>query len=174
MKPFAHFRTITRHRHAVIRNCAKAGILWQGLGHDLSKYSPAEFLIGAKYYQGNKSPNVGERRVLGYSTAWLHHKGRNRHHYEYWMDFDAATQTIGPVKMPLRFVKEMFCDRIAASKIYRGKDYNDGDALAYYRRGQESRRIHPETAALIEKLLVMLAEEGEEKAFAYVRSLKDY
>ena len=64
-----HFRTITRHRHKVIAHCAKAGILWQGLRHDLSKYSPTEFIPGAKYYQGNRSPNEKERELYGYSKA---------------------------------------------------------------------------------------------------------
>ena len=49
---FGHLRTINRHRHKVIAHCAKAGILWQGLRHDLSKYSPTEFIPGVKYFQG--------------------------------------------------------------------------------------------------------------------------
>ena len=70
MKAIKHFITITKHRHEVIRNCKKAGILWQGLFHDLSKYTPSEFCLGAKYYQGDKSPNVGERADKGYSDAY--------------------------------------------------------------------------------------------------------
>ena len=77
---FGHFCTITKHRHKVIANCAKAGILWQGLRHDLSKYSPTEFIPGVKYYTGKRSPNEGEREKYGYSKAWMHHKGRNKHH----------------------------------------------------------------------------------------------
>ena len=42
-KFWGHLSTITRHRHKVIAHCARAGILWQGLRHDLSKYSPTEF-----------------------------------------------------------------------------------------------------------------------------------
>ena len=113
-----HFMTITKHRHQVIKNCKRCGILFQGLRHDLSKYSPTEFLSGAKFYQGNKSPNDAERRVNGYSVAWMHHKGRNRHHFEYSTDYDPRTRAMTPVKMPLGYVAEMFCDRVAASKIY--------------------------------------------------------
>ena len=65
LKALRHFITITKHRHKVIRNCAKAGILWQGLFHDLSKYSPTEFLAGIRFYQGDKSPNEGEREMYG-------------------------------------------------------------------------------------------------------------
>ncbi len=166
-----HFRTITRHRHKVIAHCAKAGIFWQGLRHDLSKYTPAEFLPGVKYYQGSRSPNEAEREDIGYSLAWMHHKGRNRHHFEYWIDVDPADKLDKPVKMPLRFLVEMFCDRVAASKIYRGGEYKDSDPLDYFNRGKNRRIMHPETSAMLEKLLRMLAEQGEDKVFAYIREL---
>ena len=72
-KLIAHFSTITRHRHLVIAHCIKAGITFQGLLHDLSKYSPAEFIPGVRYYQGTRGPNEREREVIGYSSAWMHH-----------------------------------------------------------------------------------------------------
>ncbi len=169
-----HFSTITRHRHAVIRHCARAGILWRGLLHDLSKYSPTEFRAGVKYYKGTKSPNEGEREEYGYSKAWIHHKGRNRHHFEYWTDYDLITHVMSPVKMPLVFVKEMFCDRVAASKIYQGAAYTNEHPISYFRRGIANRSIHPETSALLESWLVLLAEEGEEAAFRAIRNCKSY
>lgn len=173
-----HFRTITKHRHKVIAHCARVGILWQGLRHDLSKYSPTEFLPGARYYQGTRSPNEAERELYGYSRAWLHHKGRNRHHFEYWMDYNPKTKQNEPVKMPLRFVAEMFCDRVAASKIYQGKKYTDRSALDYFLAAKGRRVIHPETSDFLEKLLTMLAEEGEHTTFRYlkdyIRNNKDY
>ncbi|MBE6779148.1 MAG: catalase [Ruminococcaceae bacterium] len=170
MHPFRHFRTITRHRHRVIAHCFKAGIGWQGLRHDLSKYTPAEFFAGARYYRGTRSPNEVEREIYGYSPAWLHHKGRNRHHFEYWTDYNPATKTVEPVKMPLRYVAEMFCDRVAASKIYQGAQYHPRHPLDYYERGKPRRRIHPDTAALLEGWLRLLAEQGEEAAFAAIRA----
>lgn len=75
-----------------------------------------------KYFQGTRSPNEAERELNGYSLAWMHHKGRNRHHFEYWIDVDPVEKIYKPVKMPLRFLAEMFCDRVAASKIYRGEN----------------------------------------------------
>lgn len=171
MHPIKHFKTITHHRHKVIGHCMKAGIGWQGLWHDMSKYSPSEFWRGAKYYKGTCSPNVGEREERGYSEAWLHHKGRNRHHFEFWTDYSAVLRKIIPVKMPLRYVAEMFCDRVAASKIYKGKDYKDSDPLDYFQHGKANRFIHPETSDLLERLLVMLAERGEKETFAYLRKL---
>ena len=71
----------------VMKGCFSVGLYRQGIMHDLSKYMPSEFMVGAKYYQGTQSPNNAERADKGYSAAWLHHKGRNRHHYEYWLDY---------------------------------------------------------------------------------------
>ena len=165
-----HFRTITRHRHAVIRNCAKAGILRQGLLHDLSKYSPTEFFRGARFYQGTRSPNEREREEYGYSLAWLHHKGRNRHHFEYWTDYNPVERRVVPVKMPLRYVVEMFCDRVAASKTYRKDAYRDSDPWDYYRSSKSHYLMHPNTRELLESMLKKLADEGEDAAFAYIRT----
>lgn len=171
MKAWKHFKTITHHRLLVMKGCFQVGLYRQGLLHDLSKYSPAEFLVGVKYYQGNRSPNNAEREDIGYSSAWLHHKGRNRHHYEYWIDYSTKEIPGGmaPAKMPEKYVVEMFMDRIAACKIYNGKDYTPKDPLAYYRRGREKAPIHPQTKALLEKLLVMLARRGERATFSYIR-----
>jgi len=165
-----HFMTITRHRHCVIKHCAKAGILWQGLMHDMSKYSPTEFLQGAKFYQGTRSPNEAEREKNGYSLAWIHHKGRNKHHFEHWTDYNPKTKRLEPVKMPYKYVTEMFCDRVAASKIYNGKNYTDEHSIEYFMKGKENRVIHPETSDEIEFLLKMLAEKGEDATFKYLRS----
>ena len=166
-----HFKTITRHRHLVMRHCRRAGIFWQGCRHDLSKYSPSEFLAGAKYYQGHRSPNERERELFGYSAAWLHHKGRNKHHFEYWTDYNPETKTMSPVKMPLRYLVEMFCDRVAASKIYFGPDYTDRAPLDYFLTSKVTRVIHPETSGQLEHLLTLLANEGEAAAFAAIRAL---
>ena len=175
MHPIKHFRTITHHRHLVMLHCFRAGIPVQGLLHDLSKYSPTEFISGMLYFQGNRSPNEEERERMGYSAAWMHHKGRNRHHYEYWNDVNPETKLYEPVEMPTRYLIEMVCDRIAASKVYRGKDYQDGDALNYFLQGwKKSRlpRMHPRTAKRLYHILKMLADEGEEKTFAYLRRLR--
>ena len=169
--PFKHFNTITKHRHAVIRHCFKCGIGFQGLFHDLSKYSFTEFIPGAKYYVGTKSPNEKEREEYGYSLAWMHHKGRNKHHFEYWVDINMQSKRYEPVPMPMRYVTEMFCDRVAACKIYRGKDYTDLAALEYFLRGNARAKMHVETADLLEEWLRMLAEKGEKETFAHIRKV---
>ena len=71
-----------------MQHCFQVGLYRQGLLHDLSKYSPKELLPGFRYFQGDRSPNDAERKAKGYSSAWLHHKGRNKHHLEYWIDYN--------------------------------------------------------------------------------------
>ena len=169
--PVKHFVTITRHRHKVICHCFRAGIGWQGLRHDLSKYSPSEFIPGAKYYLGTRSPNEKERELFGYSLAWMHHKGRNKHHFEYWVDLNMNTKMYEPVPMPLRYVAEMFCDRVVASKIYQGDRYTDSSAYEYFIKGNASKKMHEDTAALLEEWLIMLANKGEDETFAHIKKL---
>lgn len=170
-KIIGHFKTITRHRHTVIAHSRLAGILFRGLRHDLSKYSPTEFIPGARFYCGDRSPNEEERALYGYSAAWLHHKGRNRHHFEYWSDYNVKTKEFGPVPMPPKYIAEMFCDRVAASKIYQGKKYTDKHPLEYFMRSKGRRPIDPNTSDMIEGLLRTLAEDGEDAAFAAVRKM---
>lgn len=169
--PIRHFITITKHRHRVIINCFKAGIGFQGLFHDLSKYSLTEFIPGAKYYMGIKSPNETERNEFGYSSAWLHHKGRNKHHFEYWTDYSPVHKKVMPVKMPKKYVAEMICDRIAASMIYQGKNYTDDFPLKYFLRGKPNRFIHEETSEQLEYFLTMLSQIGTD---ATLKNLKKW
>ncbi len=170
-KAWKHFKTITVHKLLVAQGCFRIGLYKQGILHDLSKYTPAEFRVGVKYYQGTRSPNNAEREDIGYSSAWLHHKGRNRHHYEYWIDYSmhAAPGSMIPVPMPPRYLAEMVMDRIAASKVYKGSAYTDAAPLEYYLQGKGKVPIHPRTARTLEHILRMLAEEGEEKTFCYIR-----
>lgn len=170
-KAWKHFKTITYHKYLVAKGCFRIGLFKQGILHDMSKYSPTEFLVGMKYYQGDRSPNNAEREVKGYSSAWLHHKGRNKHHYEYWIDYSTKSVPGGmaPVAMPDQYIAEMMMDRIAASKVYLGKKYTDDAPLQYYIKGADNVPLHPETKEKLEKLLSMLAKEGEEETFRYIR-----
>ena len=165
-----HLYTVNSHKLMVMKHCFKVGLYKQGLLHDLSKYSPAEFIPGVIYFQGDRSPNNAQREAEGCSKAWLHHKGRNRHHYEYWIDYPSNKDAgLAGMKMPVKYVVEMFCDRVAASKIYNKEKYTDKDPLNYYLKGHAHYVIHPETDRLLHKLLVMLSEKGEEYTFRYIR-----
>lgn len=166
---FGHLRTVSRHRHKVIAHCARAGILLQGLAHDLSKYSPEEFWPGVRFFDGTRSPTEDERRELGYSRAWMHHKGRNRHHWEYWTDYDVQAQRYVAMPMPRRYLAEMLCDRMAASKIYKGAAYTDASPLEYLMHGKMRDSMNPQTQAVLERFLTQLRDEGEAAMFAALR-----
>ena len=175
MNVWGHFKTITAHKILVMKYCFRLGLYKQGLLHDLSKYSPTEFIPGCRYYQGIRSPNAAEREATGVSMAWLHHKGRNKHHYEYWIDYGIGEdKRMQGMKIPERYMVEMFCDRVAASKNYNKENYTDAAPWEYYQRGKAFDIIHPESRAILEKLLFMLKEQGEEATFRYIKKEMHY
>ena len=169
MKAWQHFKTITWHRWLVRGGCFRVGLYWQGLTHDLSKYSPTEFCVGARYYQGTRSPNAAERDEKGYSEAWMHHKGRNRHHYEYWTDMNMRIGKYESVPMPRKYLVEMVMDRRAACMVYQGKDYSPGSELSYFDTSHEKKLMHPQTQRELGFLLAMLRDKGEKETFRYLR-----
>lgn len=165
-----HFCTITQHKLLVMRGCFRVGLYWQGLLHDLSKYGYTEFSLGCRYYLGTESPHNGERKAYGYSLAWLHHKGRNKHHLEYWTDYGPDKGSFVGMKMPKKYVVEMFIDRVSASKNYQKERYTDASPWEYYSRGKAGPLLHPDTRRLLEELLLMLRDEGEDATFSYIKN----
>mgnify|MGYP006333922085 FL=1 len=172
--PIKHFITITKHRHLVMKLCFKMGLYKQGLLHDLSKYSYTEFSNSAKYYVGTYSPTISERKEKGYSDIWMHHKGRNKHHFEYWFDFSNVEKKYVPIKIPIQYVKEMICDRIAASKVYLKDKYTKSSALEYFNRTYDRHEMHPETSALLKSWLELVSEKGENEAIKIIKKVKNY
>ncbi len=161
---------IMKHKYYVCRFCFRIGLYCQGLCHDLSKFSPTEFSVGMKYFKGTESPNNSERRERGVSRSWLHHKGRNKHHFEYWIDYDLEHPgMVTGMRMPYRYVAEMFCDRVAASKVYNRERYQDEYPWIYFARMKDSPMIHETTKRELMELLLLLKEEGEEKTFRYLK-----
>ncbi len=154
---FKHFALIIRHKSKVFVHCCKCGIPWRGIVHDLSKFSPTEFFESAKYYRGYRSPIGVCRREKGVSLAWLHHKGRNKHHIEYWHDPDCAEHPM----MPYKYAVECVCDKLAATKTYKGKNYDTGEPLEHWQRYGSKAEGNPKTKAFIEKVFVDLKENGE-------------
>ncbi len=172
--PFKHLSVVTKHRSAVFVHCVRAGIPWRGFWHDVSKLSPQEFIPSMKHFAGTRSPNELERADYGYSLAWMHHKGRNRHHFEYWVDYVLLPEgkiTYAGNPMPMKYVAEMFCDRIAASRVYQGENYTDDKPYEYFMNARDDidGLMHPDTARELETMLTVLKEKGEDAAFAYVR-----
>lgn len=165
-----HFKTITNHKLLVMKYCFKVGLYKQGLLHDLSKYTWVEFSAGIKYYKGYMSPNGIQKKVEGLSTAWLHHKGRNKHHFEYWIDYGINPEEgIKGMKMPVKYVVEMFIDRMSASMNYQKEKYTDKSPLEYYEKRKEYYLLHETTRKQLEFLLNKLAKDGEKETLKFIK-----
>lgn len=154
---FLHFKTITYHRWLVFKLCLKSGEPWRGFVHDLSKYSPTEFFEGVKYYNGLNSPNVEARKQKGYSRAWLHHKGRNKHHEEYWVDLRGENKTI---LVPYKYAVEMICDKLAAGMAYKKEEFTYEYELEYWKKEKEILLINEKTANFITEILEEIVKNG--------------
>ena len=164
-----HLHTINAHKLLVTKLCFACGLYRQGLLHDLSKYSPLELRTGFRYFQGYRSPIEAQKEHEGYSFSWLHHKGRNPHHWEYWID--NGSQGVHAVKMERRYVAEMFCDRVAASMTYMKDKYRDDSAPKYFEDNRHSTVFHPDTERQIHYLLQYLADHGLDKTMKRIRFL---
>lgn len=154
-----HFKTVMKHKQVVFRECWACGIGWQGIVHDLSKFSHTEFSPSAKFFQGNRSPIEAEKEDCGYSFAWLHHKGCNPHHWEYWIDF-ASDGGIIADRIPKKYVIEMLCDWIGAGKVYAKGKWSQNDPLDYYNKVRAGRYFHPETEQVIVRFLELIRDNG--------------
>ena len=153
-----HFNTVTKHRWEVFKLCLKAGIPIRGILHDLSKYSPVEFFEGVKYYQGGtETPIAKERELNGYSKAWLHHKGRNKHHHEYWYDYISPDET--PL-MPYKYIVEMICDNLAAGLVYNGKNWTRSSQLEYFNAVEKQLRVNERINKMREEVFTEVCEKG--------------
>ena len=158
---FMHLHTVNRHRWEVFKLCCKCGFFWRGFTHDLSKYSYEEFSESVKYYKKSKgtySPLLASKEDKGYSLAWLHHFGRNKHHFEYWYDYSAPIKT--PI-IPFKYMVEMVCDRIAASKTYNKKTYKDSFPYEYFMKYKKEYKINPKMSKFLEEVFIDLKDNGE-------------
>lgn len=171
MKLINHLRTVHRHRREVRKLCFKCGLYWQGLTHDLSKYSPTEFIPSVRYWTGNRSPIDNEIDDIGYSEAWLHHKGRNKHHYEYWQDYTHGGADGIMCFIPIKYVIEMFCDRVAACKIYQGDNYTNESAYQYFKEHMKVNDIHPKTYEVLDAMLYLLSRSGEDRTCTIIKEV---
>ena len=154
---FRHLHTVNKHRFLVFVHCCKIEMVWRGFIHDLSKYSPTEFFEGVKYYQGTRSPITACRNETGMSKAWLHHKGRNKHHPQYWFDPECKQY----LDMPYKYVVEKVCDMLAASKVYKGKNYSTQYVYEYWQKIRGKREIGEKTKLFLDQVMLDLKDKGQ-------------
>lgn len=177
-KCFGHLKTIIIHKHYVFINCCKAGIIWRGIKHDLSKFYPIEFGESIKYYTGTRSPIDNCKDAKGYSMAWLHHKGRNTHHYEYWVDY--LDKGGIPIQMPYKDALEMVCDYLAAGMVYSknaGKEFSYKDEYDGFWKTKSIDNpiaMHPQTKMFVTLMLRRMKKENSNDCLRKCESLKLY
>jgi len=156
-----HLRTVREHRALVRKYCFAVGLYRQGLTHDLSKYTPTELINGFRYYEeGKRSPNNREREEKGYSDAWMHHKGRNKHHYEYWYDYESKIET--PI-IPFKYFLEMLCDTLAAGQTYQGKKWTKEYQLTYWNETKDKTKMNKNMKKLLDNIYKDISINGVNK-----------
>lgn len=166
-----HFITITKHKLIVFKLCIIAGEPWRGFMHDWSKYSFTEFWESAKYYTGKFSPIHACRKINGYSEAWLHHKGRNKHHHEYWYDYNTEQKT--PI-MPYKYAIEMICDNLAAGIVYNGKKWTNSTQLEYWTKIEAKKKVNPKINKFAKEIFEQVAKNGIKKTIKKKNLMKVY
>ena len=159
---FRHTKLVLRHKWIVFKLCCKVGIPWRGFMHDWSKFSPEEFWESVKYYDGHKSPIIVCKKHNGYSKAWLHHKGRNKHHPEYWIDSSLPEKAI---IMPYQYAAEMVCDKMAAGIIYNGPNWTRETQLNYYLKERKTSVVHPQIDQFLLEVFTQVSQNGIDKTF---------
>lgn len=157
IKAMKHFKLITTHKWYVFKNCCRAGIPIQGILHDLSKYSPTEFIESIKYYTGKRSPIEECKDKNGFSMAWYHHRGRNKHHWEFWVDNFELGMTV-PI-MPYKYAIESICDVLGASQAYNKDNWNFMITYKWWKNKIKTANkiIHPTIIHFIDNILANLA-----------------
>jgi hypothetical protein len=169
-KYIKHFILITRHKLTVMWYCWRVGLFTQGIKHDLSKYGFKEFFTSAKYFTGTSSPIDNEKKKVGFSYSWQNHHNRNKHHWEYWVDFKNG-EPYG-VKIPFKYVLEMFIDMLGAGKIYMGKKWTHHDPLIFIVRMRDKRICHTESDRLLFNFASLMDDLGLKKSIKMIRRKK--
>jgi hypothetical protein len=157
---FGHLKTVLVHKYWVLYYASKLGYTWRGLVHDLSKFSPAEFFEGVKYWDGQRSPVLVAKELNGISYAWLHHRGHNKHHYEYWvekLDYGGV-----PHKIPFKYVVEIVCDWLGACRAYNhAQDKIFKKEYEWWGKQKLIVKMHSDTKYMISRMLWNLCEYEE-------------
>lgn len=116
--------------------------LWRLMIHDLSKFSPAEFIPYRRRFELN---NCSED---DWGRAWIHHIRHNKHHWEHWVSGQQE-----PRKMPDSYVREMVVDWLAAGRSYNGS----WNIQPWISHNYNRIKLHPESKTY---LITVLAEQG--------------
>jgi hypothetical protein len=146
-----YFLYVIEHKLNVLIECWKERLYIQGILHDLSKFSPAEFIPYARKFYSDKETNEMEFRY-----AWLHHQHKNKHHWNYWVVDQVKREA---VPMPRKYFLEMICDYRSFSRKW-GSGKGDKTLSERLIQNLLSERVilHPETKKECEDIVLKTRE----------------
>lgn len=148
-----------KHKYFVFLYACHLGIAWRGFMHDWSKFSFEELWTSGKYYTGVQSPQTQERNANeDYSLVSVHHVGRNKHHWQYWVDYRGFNTLVYPI--PYKYAVEFVCDSLAASRVYNGEKWNRGDAYQYFNNYCDKCLMHPAIKEFASDCFAQFQEQG--------------
>ena len=66
--------------------------------------------------------------------------------------------------MPRKYLAEMFCDRVAATKVYKGNSYTTSAPYEYFKSRESIERplMNEKTYKILEDMFLMLQNCGED------------
>ena len=129
------------HKKNVFKTCWSKGLYLQAFTHDLSKFSPIEFVNYAKEFHKDEAET-------NFHKAWQHHIKKNKHHWQHWLDGDGQPQDI-----PDKYLKEMVADWEAMAIKF--GDSAQGWYLLHYKEFNLTRN----TRLRLEKILGIYHQE---------------
>ena len=156
MKYLKYFKYVLVHKWFVMIECFKAGLLYQGLVHDNSKFLLSEFIPYMNHFFGDAKPirdktgyykptDTGDKE---FDYAWFLHQKRNKHHWQWWVLPDGEG-TVKIMEMADEYLEEMLCDWRGAGKAQKNKT----GVGAWYSANKNKMKLHPETIKLLEDKL---------------------
>ena len=163
-----HIKLVMKHKRYVFKAMTDCGHPIQGMLHDLSKFSLTEFGESIKYYQGNRSPIEAAKEDKGYSDAWFHHRGRNKHHSQYWVDISFGE--VIPCKIPWKYLVEHICDTIGAGKAYMGDKWTNSAPIDYWDAKDSRSYYHNDTRAILEYVYLLIKMYGWEDVSKLIKN----
>lgn len=154
-----HLILTFQHKYFVFLFALRLGIPYRGFMHDWSKLSFEELLTSGKYYTGVQSPQIQERNANdNYSKVSVHHVGRNKHHWQYWVDYRGFNTLVYCI--PYVYAVEFVCDSLAASRVYNGKHWERGDAYQYFNHYCDKCLMHPSIKEFASDCFAKFRDEG--------------
>lgn len=137
-KYWNYLKYILEHKKNVFIECWKRGLYFHAFTHDLSKFSPVEFISYTKHFYGTKEDKI----YSNFDYGWLNHQRKNKHHWDYWVDSDGVA-----LRIPEKYIKQMVCDWKAM-----GRKFGD-TAQSYYLNNKQRMKLNSITVILLEREL---------------------